>query len=238
MKSGRLIIIVAVILILVLSGVIILQHSRLSSAAQKDAAAKTHTAELQSKIQSLEQEVAKLKETADYYYKQGVDLQSAGNLPDAKKTFEVVIAKFPTSNLVGSARQRLTAVNEAIVKAEAERAAEMQRQQEEAAIPEVTPDQLASDFFRNSGNFSRQYLGKKIRIKGKLDGVGDFYVSFAGDFLLYPPYGRATWWFDVSDLSGLAAFNTGDYVTVVCVWNGEKRSSGKGFLLRGLEIHK
>ena len=71
MKSGRLIIIVAVILILVLSGVIILQHSRLFSAAQNDAAAKTHTAELQSKIQSLEQEVANLKETADYYYKQG-----------------------------------------------------------------------------------------------------------------------------------------------------------------------
>ena len=167
-----------------------------------------------------------------------MDLQSAGNLPDAKKTFEVVIAKFPTSNLVGSARQRLTAVNETIVKAEAEKATETQRQQEEDAIPEVTPDQLASELFRNSGNFSRQYLGKKIRIKGKLADVGEFYVSFVGEFLLYPPYGRASWWFEVSNLSGLAAFNTGDYVTVVCVWHGENRSIGKGYLLRGLEIHK
>lgn len=41
------------------------------------------------------------------------------------------MGKFPTSNLVGSAQERLTAVNEAIAKAEAYRAAEMQRQQEE-----------------------------------------------------------------------------------------------------------
>lgn len=70
-------------------------------------------------------------ETADYYYQEGVKLQSSGDLPSAKTWFEAVISKFPKSDLVASAQQRLAAVNEAIAKAEAEREAEIQRQREE-----------------------------------------------------------------------------------------------------------
>jgi len=120
-----------VLVVLILSGVIIWQHGRLSSAAQAATADKAHSAELQKKVESLEQEVKTLKETADYYFQQGVDQQSAGNLQEAKTAFEAVVAKFPMSSLVGTTRQRLAAVNEAIEKAEVERYAEMQRQAEE-----------------------------------------------------------------------------------------------------------
>ncbi|MGD0008473.1 MAG: WG repeat-containing protein [Terriglobia bacterium] len=90
-------------------------------------------------------------ETPDYYYQRGVDLQSSGDMGDAKTWFEAVVAKFPTSNLVGSAQERLVAV----AKAEADRAAEMQRQQEERErlADEPTPAELdcVCRDIRNSG---------------------------------------------------------------------------------------
>src|SRR5208283_111015 len=119
-----------VLVFLILSGVIIWQHGQLSSAVQAATAVGARNTELQKKVESLEQEVTTLKETDDYYFQSGVDQQSAGNLQEAKTTFEAVITKFPTSSLVGSARQRLAAVNGTIAKAEANRAAEAQRQQE------------------------------------------------------------------------------------------------------------
>ncbi len=131
MKTQPVVITAAVVVIVVLGGVAVRQNSKLTDAAQSLSSETARNAELQGKVSSLEQEVAKLKETADYYYQQGVDLQSSGNLADAKGAFEAVVAKFPTSNLVGSAQQRLVAVNEAITKVDADRAAEAQRQQEE-----------------------------------------------------------------------------------------------------------
>jgi hypothetical protein len=117
--------------VVLLSGFAIWQHLQLSAAAQAESAEKARSTELQKKVESLEQEVTTLKETADYYFQQGVDQQSAGNLQEAKTAFEAVVAKFPMSSLVGTTRQRLAAVNEAIEKAEVERYAEMQRQAEE-----------------------------------------------------------------------------------------------------------
>jgi hypothetical protein len=139
----------AVILVILLSGVVIWQYGQLSGEEEVASAEKTRNAELQKKVESdegqitqLQAENQKLKETADYYYQQGVDLQSSGNMTDAKAAFEAVVAKFPTSNLVGHAQQRLATVNEAIAKTEADRAAqekeaeatrlaEQRRQQEE-----------------------------------------------------------------------------------------------------------
>lgn len=122
MKTNRLTIAVAVVLIACLGGVAVRLNSRL-------AGERARSAELQGKVDSLEQEVAKLKQTSEYYYQHGIDLQSSGNLTDAQAAFEAVVAKFPASNLVASAQERLTAVNAAIAKAEADRAAETQRQQ-------------------------------------------------------------------------------------------------------------
>jgi len=127
-KSGLIGMLAVVVL---LSGFAIWQHLQLSAAAQAESAEKARSTELQKKVESLEQEVTTLKETADYYFQQGVDQQSAGNLQEAKMAFEAVVAKFPMSSLVGTTRQRLAAVNEAIEKAEVERYAEMQRQAEE-----------------------------------------------------------------------------------------------------------
>jgi len=121
MKTHTIIIAVAVVVILVLAGVAVRQNGKLTDAAESLSSEKARTADLQGKVSSLEQEVAKLKETSDYYYQQGVDFQSSGNLADAKAAFEAVVAKFPTSNLVGSARQRLAAVNQAIAEEDAER---------------------------------------------------------------------------------------------------------------------
>jgi TolA-binding protein len=127
-SKGGLIGIVVVVLAVFLCGVVIRRHAQPSDAAQAESAEKARNAELQNKIASPELEVTTPKETADYYFQNGVDMQAAGKLQDARSEFEAVVDLFPTSNLVGSARQRLKAVNEAIAKAEANnRAAEQER---------------------------------------------------------------------------------------------------------------
>jgi TolA-binding protein len=68
---------------------------------------KAHNAELQKKVESLEKEVTALKDTDDNYFQRGVDLQYAGKYQEAKEQFEIVVAKFPASKLVGLARERL-----------------------------------------------------------------------------------------------------------------------------------
>jgi tetratricopeptide (TPR) repeat protein len=158
---------IVVVLAVVLSGVIIRQHSQLSAATQTESAEKARNAELQKKVESLEQEVATLKETADYYFQNGVNLQAAGNFQEAKTAFEAVVAKFPTSSLVDSARQRLTAVNEAIAKAEADRLAEAQRQQEEQerqAQEQGEPIDFASFYAKMQTNGLKP--GKHYRFEG------------------------------------------------------------------------
>jgi len=88
-KSGLIGMLAVVVL---LSGFAIWQHLQLSAAAQAESAEKARSTELQKKVESLEQEVTTLKETADYYFQQGVDQQSAGNLQEAKMAFEAVVA--------------------------------------------------------------------------------------------------------------------------------------------------
>jgi hypothetical protein len=157
---------IAVVLAVVLSGVIIWQHNQLSAAIQAEVADKAHNAELQNKVESLEQEVSTLKETADYYLQQGVDQQSAGNLQEAKTAFEAVIAKFPTSSLVGSARQRLIAVNEAIAKEEADFAVRMntqQAKQEEMTRNGGEPIDFAS--FSAKARSNGLQVGKRYRFE-------------------------------------------------------------------------
>jgi cell division protein FtsB len=170
MKAHSIIIGVAAVLIVCLSGVVISQDSQLGSAANALSAEKARNAELQSKVASLEQEVAALKETADYYFQSGVDQQSAGNLQEAKTAFEAVVARFPTSSLVGSAQQRLTAVNEAIAKAEADRYAEMQRRAEEKekqAREQGEP--IDYSLFYAKAKSTGLPIGKRFRFRAKIN---------------------------------------------------------------------
>ena len=160
----------AVLLITLLVGVIIWQHVKLSASAQAATAEEARNTELQKKVESLEQEVTTLKETADYYFQQGVDQQSAGNLQVAKTAFEAVVVKFPTSSLVGSARQRLAAVNEAIAKAEAEKAAEMQRQQEEQArLDAVRGEEIEYKLFYAKAESNGLPVFKRFRFRANIN---------------------------------------------------------------------
>jgi hypothetical protein len=220
MNKGGLIGIAVVLAVLavVLSGVIIWQHNQLSAAIQAEVADKAHNAELQKKVESLEQEVSTLKETADFYYKQGVDQQSSGNMADAKAAFEAVITKFPTSNLVGSARQRLAAVNEAIATAEASRAAEGKQRQEYEAIPEYSVEELGKQYLANSGRFAQTFTVQWVRMAGKLEWVDSTAVGFAaGQFLAF--YVDAA--FDTTSL------NAGDYVEVVVQYSGQSKPNAR-----------
>lgn len=110
--------------IAILVSVVIWQANRLSDVAKSLSAEQARNAELQN-------EVARLKETAGYFLQRGVGMQAAGNLTEAKAAFEAVISKFPTSDLVRTAQQRLAIVNAAIAKAEADRLAKERRKQEQ-----------------------------------------------------------------------------------------------------------
>ncbi len=114
MKIYYIIIGMAVVLIAILVSFAVVQDSQLTGE-------KARNAELQKKVESLEREVTALKETAENYFQRGVDMQYAGNLQEAKRAFEAVITKFPASNLVGSAQERLIYLNEAIAHQGAEK---------------------------------------------------------------------------------------------------------------------
>ena len=107
MRVYYIIIGMAVVVILLLGAFTVLEDSQLTSE-------KARNTELQKKVESLEQEVSALKNTDDKYFLRGVDLQYAGKFQEAKEAFEIVITKFPASNLAGMARERLIYVNDAI----------------------------------------------------------------------------------------------------------------------------
>lgn len=170
MKAHFVIIGVAVVLIAVLGGVAVHQNSQLSKTTDLLSAERSHNAELQNKITLLEQEVITLKETADYYFQQGVDQQTAGNLQESKAAFEAVLAKFPTSSLVASAQEHITAVNAAITKAEAEKTAEMQRQQaEKERLEEIQGEEIEYKLFYAKAESNGLPVFKRFRFRANIN---------------------------------------------------------------------
>jgi len=118
---------------------------------------------LKNKIASLEQEISKLKETADYHYQEGVSFLSANKYEDAKVEFETVIEKYPLSPLVTSAKQQLVKVKDVLAKIEAQRIAEEKRleahrraeerrRQEEEKYRPRSPEEAIAEWkrFRNN----------------------------------------------------------------------------------------
>jgi hypothetical protein len=107
MRLHYIIIGMALVVIILLGTFAVLEDNQLTSE-------KARNAELQKKVESLQQEVTALKNTDDNYFQRGVDLQYAGKFQEAKEAFEIVVKKFPASGLAGMARERLIYVNDAI----------------------------------------------------------------------------------------------------------------------------
>jgi len=109
---------------------------------------------LKNKVTALKQEIAKLKETADYHYQQGIDFISSKKYEEAKTEFETVIGKYPTSPLFTSAKQQLIKVKDVLAKIDAQRRAEERRRQEEEKYTVKNESEANSEWlsFRNDRN--------------------------------------------------------------------------------------
>ena len=106
----------AVVLIALLGGIAFVLDSQLTGERARNA-------ELQTKVESLEKDANALKQTPDYYFQRGVDMQYAGHLEEAKEAFETVVSQFPKSKLAANARQRLIFVNSSMAQNDATRSA-------------------------------------------------------------------------------------------------------------------
>lgn len=56
---------------------------------------------------TMEQDIAKSNEAAEYHYQRGIEALNSGAYYQAKGEFEIVISKFPSSALFSSAKQQL-----------------------------------------------------------------------------------------------------------------------------------
>lgn len=107
---------------------------------------RTENEALKSEVASLKQEITKFKETPDYHYQQGVDFLSSQKYEGARREFETVIEKYPTSSLVASAKQRLGKVKRELAKIEAQRIAEEKRRQEEKKYRPRSPREAIEEW--------------------------------------------------------------------------------------------
>lgn len=105
---------------------------------------------LKQKVATLEEEISKLKETAESHYQQGIDLLKDSKYEEAKSELEAVIDKYPDSSLVSSAKQQLEIVNREIKRVEAEKVAEEKRRIEEQQYQPKSKEEAISewDYFR------------------------------------------------------------------------------------------
>ena len=78
---------------------------------------KLDNSKLKSKVEKLTNDFEELNNkyeeatrTADYYYKQGIDLLQNKEYKSAQEKFEIVINKYPTNKLANSAKSKLTVI--------------------------------------------------------------------------------------------------------------------------------
>jgi hypothetical protein len=103
------------------------------------------------------------------------------------------------------------------------------------SLPAFGIDQLFQRF--HAGQGERDFIGKRIRITGKIETLGENDVSFMGheSFLIY--------WFDVHGFGDkeLNPLKEGDAVEVVCEFTGDRASTGDTVMrwsFDGLKIRK
>jgi hypothetical protein len=96
-------------------------------------------------------------------------------------------------------------------------------------------DQLFQRF--QAGHGERDFIGKRIRIRGKIETLGENDVSFMGH------ESTLTYWFDVHGFGDkeLNSLKEGDTVEVVCEFTGNRASTGDTVVrwsFHGLKIRK
>jgi hypothetical protein len=104
-----------------------------------------------------------------------------------------------------------------------------------SSLPAFDVDQLFQRFHAPHGE--QDFVGKRIRISGKIETIGENDVSFMGheSFLIY--------WFDVRGFGAkeLNPLKEGDTVEVVCEFTGNRASTGDSVMrwsFHGLKIRK
>ena len=132
--------------------------------------------QLKSEMASLKQEIEQLKETADYHYRQGMDLISSKNFEEAKVEFETIIEKYPNSSLTVSAKQQLTKINGAIAKIEVQRRIEEKRLEAEK-IKETKEKGLVLDLVNYSHTLTSEYAGYLVIIPCRFTGVSNNQIT-------------------------------------------------------------
>jgi hypothetical protein len=135
--------------------------------------------ELKQRVATLEKEISKLKETAEFHYQQGIDLLKDSNYEEAKVELEAVIEKYPVSSLVSSAKQQLETVNREIKRLEAEKIAEEKRRIEEQQYqPKSEEEAIAEwDYFRAEPD---KYKGTVTTWNLKVSGIHGIVVQALG----------------------------------------------------------
>ena len=131
---------------------------------------------LQNAKDSLEQENAKLRETADSYYKHGAELKSAGDYAGARDTFSAILTKFPTSELVSYARTEVGSLDDLIAQAQADAAeADRRKQEEQERQAREKGEPIDYDILYGKVNGAGLPLGKRFRFSADLQlGSGRF----------------------------------------------------------------
>lgn len=119
---------------------------------------KKENGELRAKVVGLEDENLRLKQTASYYFQNGVSLASTGDLVAAKEAFETVVEKYPSSDLVGNAKKELSKCVASLAKIERARIAEEKRKREEEKYREKSASVAAGEW-RNFRNNEDKYYG-------------------------------------------------------------------------------
>jgi len=181
-----------------------------------------------------------VNEQAQHYYQQGVDLQTAGKMPEAKAAFESVL-QLPTSTSVNAAKQRLEDVNNSIAKAQLQSEQDTYREQQariraaqqaaelaekarrfesdpDNALPRYSLSELSDVFMSRQGG--SQLEGKRIRLTGTIKTLSGNAVGF-----MYSPRNFMFLWFHINNLKDaeLDPLKEGTEVDVVCTYAGVQR---------------
>lgn len=103
------------------------------------------------------------------------------------------------------------------------------------SLPALGAEQLFQRFQARNGE--RDLIGKRIRLRGKIETLGENGVSLMGHD------GSQTYWFDVHGFGGkeLNSLKPGDIVEVVCEYTGSRASTGnlvQRWSFHGLRIRK
>jgi len=115
--------------------------------------------QLKEQVQTLQTEIIKLKETADFYFQSGVDNFNSKNYGVAEENFQNVVEKYPNSPIVKNAREYLVKTKRMI--------AEERRKKEEIERLQGTPIDYVT--FYSKANGGGLPIGKRYRFEADID---------------------------------------------------------------------